>query len=1236
MELLSQSARFGLPWALSTFTWQCLLSGEFDRGVREFEESIAACETVVGRLQSEPAFAVVAAQQLANARSNAALLLLASGGPQDQAEAIWAADRDSGNPESMFYPAVMAERRGDREFAIEIVRGLPLGVWFEVRDILRRGFEEGGWFAEWCREALVVLERAQPPNTIPSPADIDVGEVSTFPLASESEMREGLWDAVARAVDGESDAEQMLRHMAAEDDETAWVARMELGTLLSDPGLRPASNADEGVGLLVQCLQAPFRDVVATACWNLGVMTAASPEDAQAFRSVAVALGDGTAMRTTAEQLLDSGDESDAVELFERAVQELPLGDQNSAISRAHLARISARGLPEDSAAWFRANQGAVSIQSWAEHVAFSLWAGDFNVDVAQAAIASEYFDACPAECYFEPAPFECGDCGRSSTTFLHAASGEGDGGYTAFNLIGPLVSEEIDKLGVFIPFMQEERGGLVFAGTGHQFLRIVASGAPFILGTLKSKGRLFIYDAAKCTDDEDVAVSVDVPPDEYVVVCWLRPQSDPFSGVLGSGGSTLKSIALAAVRGPLAEHVLDAVGPDQPAQRSELIDATWGDEDLAVHALMADIRPEVLTAMIQQTQDEHSDSFLLQFAERSDDGADARDAVRESGRVGSQETLELLAERGFVEPNLPWWEKSMATDRSDIWSSVVAARQDSGLLPNDLRSQPVWVRRSRGKRSDISSDELLSLAQDEDARTRRNVAANPTSPVEVLMTLIDDPEPSVASALASQPNATIEMLSRLAHRQPPPTGSLASNPNTPIGLLHELVPHMSRGARTTLAGRSDLTDQLAEQLSTDIRSVRRALASNPRCYGPVLEALAQDSNSWVRSEVASNPSTPENALAQLSLDSEQHVRENVLGNPAAPEAVRAQASLLGATRPAPETSATQAAAKGVPSAAPQKFCTACGSPLDPSHRFCGQCGTQIAGSATSPPPALDWNSLQSQWEIRGNFNVEGGSASFGNRIFEACDCENTSDEPCDCGRMAGNYVAVTSGSGDGVYPVFRLRNEFGDVTGVIAMFEQDWAVGTENSSRNPAALATSALPIYAGSVVVEDLVYASEAGAGWDADYALVDVELPPGTYEAIAWQAEMDILREQGLQPYVRQIAFGLYSPEMIRALESVSPPDRRVESRIAMSSESRAFDQVLAHAAPRWADACMYNAREDSDRGETDRAESWILQAALYGHEPARSLLPPGFLDSQAPLDVARRTRLLAMRGQRSRSH
>jgi len=128
------------------------------------------------------------------------------------------------------------------------------------------------------------------------------------------------------------------------------------------------------------------------------------------------------------------------------------------------------------------------------------------------------------------------------------------------------------------------------------------------------------------------------------------------------------------------------------------------------------------------------------------------------------------------------------------------------------------------------------------------------------------------------------------------------------------------------------------------------------------------------------------------------------------------------------------------------------------------------------------------------------------------------------------------------------------------------------------------------------------------------------------------MDMLRERGMQPFKRQIAFALYSPDLIQGLEATTPPDRDPESQASMGSEARMFDQMLAHQTLRWADACMYNASEDLERGEEERTESWLLQAAKYGHAPALEALPVGFWESTAPIDVARRTRLLLTRGQR----
>jgi hypothetical protein len=44
------------------------------------------------------------------------------------------------------------------------------------------------------------------------------------------------------------------------------------------------------------------------------------------------------------------------------------------------------------------------------------------------------------------------------------------------------------------------------------------------------------------------------------------------------------------------------------------------------------------------------------------------------------------------------------------------------------------------------------------------------------------------------------------------------------------------------------------------------------------------------------------------------------------------------------------------------------------------------------------------------------------------------------------------------------------------------------------------------------------------------------------------------------------------------------------------------------------------------------SWLLQAAMHGHQPAANALPVNFLESTSTLDVARKGRLMAISGQR----
>lgn len=972
MALLSRSARYGLPWALSSFTWWCLLGEDFPRGLREFDASRDACESLVERLQQDENLAAVARLQWANAQSNAALLRLAAGGSLEDARRTWNSGAATGHAESLFYPALVAEKLGQPLEADALVRALPLSTWFEMKQTLSEGIEQGGWFGEWCTEAMAVLQRNQPSVSLPHPSQIDIDAVLTLPKVRDETLQEGLWDAISAAIHGSADAESTLRAFADGGDATAWVARMELGTLLSDPNLRPVSAADEGFELLAMCLQAPYGDVVATAAWNLSLTpTIQAQADLGAeFMDLAIALGDGTAIRSIAERFLEEGDESSAVELFQHAIEELPFGDVNRAISQARLAALKAQQLSEPFSTWFMSNQGALSLDAWSQLASITVLHGDFNVDTAKAAIATRYFEECPSSCYFDDIPRDCPDCGRSTTSFLQAASGHGDGGYNVLNILGPSDSAELDHLGIFIPFLEEDRTNMESVGRGSQFADIVAAGAPLILGTLQCTGELFVHDAAKAFDDPDVSLRIEAPQDEYVVACWLRPETDLMAliqerelsrrGLPAPGTDPLTCIAMAAMRGPLAQALVEVAQGSSDTERERILTELWGSESRTVHALMADIRPQVLARMAEsESEDEQALSYLLQFAERERDGEEAGAELRSLGRVGSYETLELLAQRGFLEPNLPWWSPQLARDAHDIWAPVLEARAELRPPLANVKGQSVWVRRALARRSDLSPTDLEVLARDPDTRVRKNVAGNTSTPERILTILATDPEPSIRSSVASNPATPVETLAMLAQGPRAPIGGLAGNPNTPSTVLPLLLGYAPTTVRATIAGRRDLPQDLASQLSIDANSVRSSLARSESCPHDVLGNLAKDASDMVRSGVAANPSTPDATLLELALDPVEYVREAVMANPAASETTRAQASLIGTPPPTrPTDGAVDSPTAGVSPASTMttsisdpgsseptggmNFCTNCGVRRSPGDKFCGSCGQAL------------------------------------------------------------------------------------------------------------------------------------------------------------------------------------------------------------------------------------------------------------------------------------------------------
>lgn len=182
------------------------------------------------------------------------------------------------------------------------------------------------------------------------------------------------------------------------------------------------------------------------------------------------------------------------------------------------------------------------------------------------------------------------------------------------------------------------------------------------------------------------------------------------------------------------------------------------------------------------------------------------------------------------------------------------------------------------------------------------------------------------------------------------------------------------------------------------------------------------------------------------------------------------------------------------------------------------------------------------------------------------------------------------------MYPVFVLEDETSRVTGAVAMFTEEWALGVENKSKSPQALAFDAQPVWVGTIDSPGLVLFNEAITGWNDRNVTVDVQLPAAHYEIIAWLAVVPILRDNGMDPFVRPIALGVYGPDLVMALDAVAQVDRSPHALDPYRPWKILAWPVMAHMEPRWQDALRYNFHDDSQRGDNDRALSWLLQGEI----------------------------------------
>ena len=173
LELTKQAAFNGQPNAISTYNWHLILSGQFKEAIDVTEKlvpvAIAWIEKEQQRLskswgvnkQEVNIYVNSYLYQIYNMQSNAAVAYLATGKVKDAIE-IWeeAADK-SGHLEARFYPIFHEGQKNPdlmlrlltKEFTKEELQNLVS----TMMDVSTGG---KGWFADWAKEGLKVLQQA--------------------------------------------------------------------------------------------------------------------------------------------------------------------------------------------------------------------------------------------------------------------------------------------------------------------------------------------------------------------------------------------------------------------------------------------------------------------------------------------------------------------------------------------------------------------------------------------------------------------------------------------------------------------------------------------------------------------------------------------------------------------------------------------------------------------------------------------------------------------------------------------------------------------------------------------------------------------------------------------------------------------------------------------------------------------------------------------------------------------
>lgn len=755
---------------------------------------------------------------------------------------------------------------------------------------------------------------------VPQASTVDVARIRRLPYAADSGISDEAFAVLNLALSGDFDAAEpefrALMRSGSEPD--AAFAMGELGVFLTE---RPQGSPDwvEGISLLCSTMEVPYRDVVATATWNLAEMLTHADDEAlrrngDGYAAIAVQLEEKTALLVSAERAIDGGDESDEIRRrLDRALQVLDEGSGYWHRAKAALSIFESRDQDEPMRSWFLEARSSVDPDIWQELLSYYVVQGMFNVEGGHASVSSRLFGDCDGACYYQSPYAGCGTCARTLDNFNEVAAGMGDGVYPVLALLDR--SDE-PRCIAGVALFQDAFTGMPRAGYAGDLWTILSRGAPMVLGRIHSDGELYFSDSSVSYDGGDLVVDLNVVPGEYVVVVWVAtPQAMD---------DTMRPLALGAFSGDLGQRLAREI-PE--ADLAELISGMWGKPDLMVHSHMMRVQEAVAADNWEADREDYYArglSWIIQSAEAG--GEEAADFLRGEPIDFDDALLEAMSRRGLRTLKASWWEPTGNAPTDDFCSAVVMARDDATSHQQlyDLARHPsAFVRRAVAARSDLPPDLLGDLVTDTDEIVRWHIVVRPETSPEMLAALADDPSIEVRAAVAGHENTPVAVLERYAGERRS-SAAVASNAATPPSALLHLVDEPAPATRAAIASRSDMPAEtlvvFASDPSPDVRRslagnsslpveaqralardeglwVRSALARNPSLTDDIVAILARDPDDLIRSTVADRENCPPAILEMLATDDEESVRDSVYGNESATDEMRAAAALLGVTQ---------------------------------------------------------------------------------------------------------------------------------------------------------------------------------------------------------------------------------------------------------------------------------------------------------------------------------------------------